>query len=766
MPPPGNLLCTGSLILLAALFPSIAGSRDDGTVPGTPPPARTSASATTANALVSEVASIASAGTPGPLAVFSDAAFVIAAGRLDQASMLPVAAGAAWEEGRVVALGHGGMIGAEALKHDGTARFVVNAVRWLAHDRRGSIGVLRNDAMIDLLRRAGFDAQALGGNWWSSLDNHAAIVVDSHAIGDRERDAVAAFIRNGGGLLTGGLGWGWLQLNPGRSIDDHPGNQLLRGAGIAWCDGTLETTDRGAFTTARTPTMTHAVRAMEAMEATADGDAPLDAQAGVTLVAACRVVPNEHALMMRFDELVPRLLATRAAKDAQTNGANGVNPRLMAPSQERPLRRKDALDRTLVAFGIEREHRVAPNAVVAHPAAAAFPGLVPNDAPRIARRVEIASAIPGWHGTGLYAPAGEIITVVPADSMKGLSLRIGSHTDHLWHLDRWDRVPDIVRVWPLGSETIEAASAFGGLIHVEVPKGRAGVVAFEIKGAVEAPRFVLGTTTDEQWRSLRSAPAPWGELESSKVIITVPSGSLRALEDPAKLMQFWDRISDAHATLAAIPLEPDRPHRFVADIQISAGYMHSGYPIMTHLDAAAEMTSLEKIQQGSWGLLHELGHNHQQGDWTFDGTVEVTCNLFSLHAIDTLCAPPKGSRGHGGVDSPPSLAAHLTSGAPFDAWKRDPFLALHMYVQLQRAFGWQTFQRVFAEYRALDAAQRPKGDDQKRDQWMVRFSRACERNLGPFFQAWGVPTSDAARASIADLPPWMPDDWPTPVHTP
>ncbi len=271
---------------------------------------------------------------------------------------------------------------------------------------------------------------------------------------------------------------------------------------------------------------------------------------------------------------------------------------------------------------------------------------------------------------------------------------------------------------------------------------------------------MLGRPSAEEWRAARVAPAPWGELESRKVIVSVPSDVLRTLEDPAELMRFWDRISDAHAELARIDPLPPRPHRFVADMQISAGYMHSGYPIMTHLDAAEDMVSLDRLKRGSWGLLHELGHNHQEPEWTFDGTGEVTVNLFSLHAIDTICEPKAGHRGHPGVDTPPSLARHLEKGAPFEDWKRDPFLALHMYVQLQRAFGWETFKRVFAEYRSLPRDQRPRNDDEKRDQWMVRFSRACGRNLGPFFVAWGVPTSAAARASIADLPGWMPEDWP------
>ena len=83
-----------------------------------------------------------------------------------------------------------------------------------------------------------------------------------------------------------------------------------------------------------------------------------------------------------------------------------------------------------------------------------------------------------------------------------------------------------------------------------------------------------------------------------------------------------------------------------------------------------------------------------------------------------------------------------------------------MYIQLQEAFGWDAYKKVFAEYRDLPTDQHPKNDDEMRDQWMVRFSRAVGKNLGPFFAAWGVPTSQAARDSIANLPTWMPADFP------
>ena len=103
---------------------------------------------------------------------------------------------------------------------------------------------------------------------------------------------------------------------------------------------------------------------------------------------------------------------------------------------------------------------------------------------------------------------------------------------------------------------------------------------------------------------------------------------------------------------------------------------------------------------------------------------------------------------------------YLDHDRDFAYWKRKPFLALVMYVQLQEAFGWEAFRTVFAEYRDLAEDELPKTDDDERDQWLVRMSRTVGRDLGPFFEAWNVPTTSEARASVADLPVWLPEDFP------
>jgi hypothetical protein len=207
----------------------------------------------------------------------------------------------------------------------------------------------------------------------------------------------------------------------------------------------------------------------------------------------------------------------------------------------------------------------------------------------------------------------------------------------------------------------------------------------------------------------------------------------------------------------------------VADVEISAGYMHSGYPIMTHLDAAKAMVDLEAMQKGQWGLFHELGHNHQQKDWTFDGTTEVTCNLFSMYIIEEVCGKPKGSGHEALTKAQDRVKAMVAAGvkpwgfaaseADKAAGAGDPFTRLVMYRQLVDAFGWEVFKKVFEEYRGLEKDAHPKTDDDRRDQWMVRMSKMVGKNLGPFFEKWGVPVSEGARESVKGLEAWMPEGW-------
>lgn len=699
-------------------------------------------------------------GIPGPLSVFGESAFVVLAGRVES-NRLPLIAATRFDRGRAVALGHDGFLGADALALPDNARFILNAVRWVLAAPKAAVAVVDRPPVATLLEKEGIKVVRLSA---AQLQNQIespdfdAVVMDASALdgktGERLAQALSIFVRSGGGVVMGSLGWGWLQLNPGQSLSAHGGNKLFTRLGIAWADSSLERTGEKGWKTDVGPLeLLQARTALAALQRHAEGTALLApkelGQISQTLTTAIGPLPSDEP---RFLPQVAALTRRFASNVAYPIGLEQPVARLNAVLELNALRRAP-LDRQ-----------------PAHLSSGNFPGSVGFDAPRLERvAVAVEGTVPGWQGTGLYAPPGAPITVsLPPELIgKGLSVRIGCHTDTLWHLDKWERYPEISLSRALNAPTLKLASAFGGTIYIEVPEGRplpSGRVL--VSGAVAAPRFVLGQTSSASWlSSLRSAPGPWAELEGRSIILSVPSAVVRTLDDPGALMTYWDEVADLAAELYAIPKKRPRPERYVVDKQISVGYMHSGYPIMTYTDEIARRFVDLKTLRGpkgepNWGFYHELGHNHQREWWTWDGCGEVTNNLFSLYACERLNGDKIGLSPMEPRTVREKTLAHVSAGAPYEKWKEDPFLALILFAQLREAFGWEPFKRVFAEYERAPKESLPTGDLQKRDQFLMRFSRAVNKNLGPFFTAWGVPTSDGARNQIARLPRWMPKDWP------
>ncbi len=713
--------------------------------------------------LLEGVTEIGAPGVPGPLVVYGPEAFPVIVGGAGNAHA-PVVAAGRWQAGRLVALGHGGYFERATLNTADTGRLMTNALHWTAgagapgRTRIGVVSALGTREFRAYLIEAGYDAVEVVLTA-ESLESVDVVALEIWNQSELELKALSEFVRAGGGLVTASTGWGWAELHPHLDLtNDHAGNRLLAHVGIQWVYDWLERTSMAGYMVhGPPPEMTHTGTALNAVEAHENGSRTLTQpeidQALDSLVRTARFLPSDDTL------LTPRLQVL----------VDRVEHERRWPSAEEPVGRSDLVARLAATLFVLEHNHTPPESVRAHPAAMDFPGPVPADAPRLMRSLTIDTAVPRWHSTGLYAAPGELVTVtVPAAVAEagGFRVRVGVHSDGIWSRPKWERMPEISRRFPITATKNLVANAFGGLIYLEVPDDAGlGSITIEIKGAVAAPLFVLGETDPAAWRDeIRNAPAPWAEIAGRNMIVTTRSSEVRNLDDPAAVAEVWDRALDLNAELAAWPPNArTSPERFVVDRQISMGYMHAGYPIMAHLDQQANLVDAEHLRfECNWGFYHEVGHNHQDYDWTFDGTVEVTVNLFTLYVYEFLCEiPMDGKRFHGSHQSWSELMALYDFDDPdFELWKREPFLALLMYAQIQQEFGWDAFRQVFATYLALPEAERPKSDDEKRDQWLVRFSRQVDRNLGPFFEAWGVPTSRAARDSIADLPVWMPPDFP------
>ncbi|MEO8084384.1 MAG: M60 family metallopeptidase [Ardenticatenales bacterium] len=698
---------------------------------------------------------------PGPVIPFGDAFPVVLAAEGER--RMPVVSAVRWAQGRVVAFGHGGFFDVATLDDPTTQskRFFVNAITWSAAGRKAIEDMTivvegHADLQAWLTAQGATVVPSDGGDMASKLRGADVLVWGAWTQDAAERDAIAGWVKGGGGLVAESLGWGWMQLNPTLDIRQHAGNQLLAQAGLVWSDGYLDRTsgNPAGFATGITEVgLTQGTRALEALR---DQLGTLDprqvAQAVHLLTRLIRTLPRDEG------SLLPELRRMTA----------DLGP--IVPTEADPVSLlTDPLQRIGLTLQVEDLRFAPPGEAPFHPAGAEFPGDVPPSAPRVQRTVSIDTRQTRWHSTGLYAPPGEKLTVTLPDSALdlGLALRIGAFTDENWHMDDWTRVPSIWSRHPLDAATTFADNAFGGPVYIEVPDDisfLAGTIDVHIAGAVEAPYFRLGETTVAEWRDrLRGLEAPYAELGTDKIFLTVPSSAIRGLDDPEPVLRFWNEVADAQADLAQRPRERDYPERYVADRQIGYGYMHAGYPIMTFTDVKDLVVDEATLRrEGSWGHFHELGHNHQQSDWTFDGTGEVTVNLFTVYTYDHVLGMKSQFGGPGNMArlTPDAIRAtweaYDRAGRKFSDWKADPFLALSMYIQLEQAFGWQSYMRVFAEYRALTDDQRPKNDDEKRDQWMFRFSRQVNRNLCPFFALWGVPVSQQACDNVADLPAWDP----------
>nr|XP_020753219.1 TRPM8 channel-associated factor 2 [Odocoileus virginianus texanus] len=676
---------------------------------------------------------IGTKGLPSQLLVHGALAFPLG---LD-ASLRCFLAAARYGQGRVVLAAHEGILSAPSM---GT--FLLNAVRWLAKGQTGKVGV--NTSLENL------HALLLEHGLECSLEPHLTSDVCVYcctAYSDREAKQLQEFVAEGGGLLIGGHAWWWASQNPGRSVlADFPGNVILNSFGLSVLAWTM---DPGCFPVPSTGSLNYHFR-----KALSEFQATLNLKGGnleKNWLAKLRV--DGAAFLQIPAEGVPAYASLHRLlrKRLRLSGFPAV-------SRENPVA-GDSCEAVVLCLATELARSGTDCSELAQALGAWSCGsnLCPSE-----HTVEIDARNPGggdaWVSTGLCLANGQLteVSLCEAAACAGLKLQIGCHTDDLMSASKLFRAPVVTHQCYMDRTKQSVSNLWGGLLYVIVPTGcNLGPVSITIKKAVPAPYYKLGETSLDAWRScIQESPAPWGELATDNIILTVPTADLRALEDPEPLLRLWDEMMEAIARLAAQPFPFRRPERIVADVQISAGWMHSGYPIMCHLESVPELINEKAMRsQGLWGPVHELGHNQQRKEWELPPhTTEATCNLWSVYVHETVLGIPR-AQAHPAL-SPPKrenrIKTHLENGAPLCSW--EVWTALETYLQLQEAFGWEPFTQLFAEYQTLSDI--PSDNPGKMNLWVRKFSEKVQKNLAPFFEAWGWPVEKEVASSLACLPEW------------
>ncbi|KAJ1121166.1 hypothetical protein NDU88_009292 [Pleurodeles waltl] len=363
-----------------------------------------------------------------------------------------------------------------------------------------------------------------------------------------------------------------------------------------------------------------------------------------------------------------------------------------------------------------------------------------------------------WRSTGLYLYPLQNASIVfpPAAIGADLQVQIGCHSDDLSNKEELFRPPVVIKIFKVKSEEMTISNLWGGLIYILVPTGcQLGPVQITIRGAVRAPFYKHGETTESAWRNtVRNYSAPLAEFATENIILTVPAENARLVENPGALMSKWDEMMIAVAELASISFHFSRPERIVADVQISNDWFHAGYPVMCHVQSVKDLIDLEHIKSfGTWGPLHEFGHNQQRWGWNITPNAsEATCNLWSVYVSEKVLRIPR-SKAHESLHPEirkEAIKKYIKNGAKLEDWT--VFTALETYLQLQEGFGWEPFIQLFSDYQKIPNI--VNENTYKMNLWAELFSKQVKTNLVPFFKMWGWPIEDSTTKKLSSLPEW------------
>jgi hypothetical protein len=329
-----------------------------------------------------------------------------------------------------------------------------------------------------------------------------------------------------------------------------------------------------------------------------------------------------------------------------------------------------------------------------------------------------------------------------------------------------------LRRFPIEAPVTTIASAIGGPIYLDLPGnledslGR-DMLTIHIDGAAPMPLYRHGETDLDAWRErIRAYEAPWAELESDQLVLTVPSSAIRDLDRPDLVMDHFDRVAAAMHTLEPRSRNhwPDRQYRYVADASVSWGWMYcpANAPIVIPMQAAAAMVDLANFDgEGPnrlWGHYHEMGHAHQSGRWTDGATTEVTVNIFTVYALHSVNGYPLDSEvmRSDRARAWAMFEKHRASGEPYEQ-VGGPFPRLQMYALLWHEFGFDAFRETFGRIRELDHSMvRSLDTTGERNLFVIHFGETVGRDVSGYFEAWGIDVTDETRQRLAELPSWMP----------
>lgn len=731
----------------------------------------------------------------GGVAPIGNKAFAVMADKKSTSLM----AASRYGKGRVVAIGAEGFFNfKEADKPQSAARVARNTLMWLTDDLslsyekaltgKGRIPILTKSADFSAQPALPIDVTKITS--WSDKDTDGKSILDpakypvAHIdyayISKDEASILLDYVKKGGRLVVALKGW-VLEQYPDRAIgkdsaslgSDYPLQQLLNNVGLSLMNNMATQWNGTAplLTPAESANyeLGHLLSIAKDIEA---GKTSID-KAAIGFSGSSETEKKSILTSSLVASLGPMTPSSPLYKQVLKDSNKLSDITLPFDNSSKPY------SGALLPLLLERTLNDSSGAK--SPFADAFPGSVPSSAqPVVNQKVEINFDFStfsslrqlytpkGWVSTGLYADPGKTITVNVPEGVTDLDVQIGAHTDSLSSLsmDQWSRAPVVVKRETLKPGINKITSPYGGLVYLIPTKATPSkTTTVTIDGGYKAPYFVLGETSVSEWKNtIRNYPAPWAELQSDRIIMTVPTSFICDLDNPDEVLKKWDEMFAQFDEMVGLKPDANEPHksvnlpfRFVGDNQISAGFMHAGYPIMFFSEfSAKDAVTVEGITRLSgWGWWHETGHEYQQHPWTWGQITEATVNLFSLRAQDHFKNSSrlllKRNDGTTVYDKAFAYINKPDAEKDFNSDQIDVWSRLVMFRQLQLAYGWDFYTELFTAVRDLPEANIPKDDQGEMDLFVVKAAEISGHNLLEFFDKWGLKYTDAAKNKVMGM---------------
>ncbi len=295
----------------------------------------------------------------------------------------------------------------------------------------------------------------------------------------------------------------------------------------------------------------------------------------------------------------------------------------------------------------------------------------------------------------------------------------------------------------------------------------------EISGDVyNAPWFRLGDDVRHWQDIVRHYPAPWAELQGKLSVLTLPSGMIRDVDDPTKIIEAYDyMVQSTYTFLGYRENDKDQRHippkqqRFLIDLQGSSGFMsHSGYPVVMispdpHVDIDTDIAWKRRI------VYHEMVHNlFDVRVFGIEYAVESYTD-FITHLISGHNFPNYGAR-VADIHHTPALKDRyffqmripgISQVIPYDIWsaKEDWDSGIHSFYSKFLFFynvldyvKKEDFTTLHRYYRELGEKQLPEDIQGRRDLFFKTLCRISGKDLSPLFQSWYFPVSALAYSEV------------------